>query len=304
MQIITFLFLCFVWGTTWVAIKISLEGFPPFLGAMFRFSIAVILLFVYAKLNRISLRIKKKEFWIISISAFLMYPIDYGLIYWGEQYLSAGVTAIFFATFPLFTGIWVIVFFREEKFNWKKALGLIVAFIGILIVFLDQLFLTQFDKMIVYGILAVIQGALGGALCVVIVKKYLPNINHVSLSFFQMLQGVIYLALIGLFVEDINSIYLNTRVVMAVLYLGMVGSALAFALYYWLLKQLSAITMSLIIYITPIVAVIVDYFVFGEIIQLRAWLGMLVIFSGIAIVEIDKSRFNQLQQLIIKNNNK
>ena len=153
MQIITFLFLCFVWGTTWVAIKITLEGFPPFLGAMFRFSIAVVLLFVYAKLNKISLKLNRKEFWIISISAFLMYPIDYGLIYWGEQYLSAGVTAIFFATFPLFTGIWVIVFFRDEKFNWKKALGLIIAFIGIFIVFLDQLFLAQFNKMIVYGFL-------------------------------------------------------------------------------------------------------------------------------------------------------
>lgn len=99
MPFLVFFFLCVVWGTTWIAIKISLEGLPPFLGASLRFSLALLLLLSYIVWKSISLRLPRRDFLVIASSAFLMYALDYGLIYWGEQYLSAGVTAIFL---PLF----------------------------------------------------------------------------------------------------------------------------------------------------------------------------------------------------------
>jgi drug/metabolite transporter (DMT)-like permease len=300
MQIAVFLFLCLVWGTTWVAIKISLEGLPPFLGAALRFTIALVLLFVFIRIKGVSLRLDRKIFKYIFASAFLMYTLDYGLIYWGEQYLSAGVTAIFFATFPLFTGIWANFLFRNETFRWNKFLGLLMGFCGITIVFYDQLLVTEFSKTAILGTLSVITGAAGGAMAVVIVKKYLHGVNPISLSFHQMLQGVIFLIIFGLLLENPASIQLNSRVFLAACYLGAVGSALAFALYYWLLQQLSAITISLIIYITPIVALIVDYFVFGEIIHPRAILGMLVIFGGITLNQLEIKRLVKLQRKLLK----
>ena len=101
MKLLGFIVLCFIWGTTWLAIKFTLEGLPPFFGAALRFVVAAILLLIYVAIRKISLRINRKEFWIIAFSAFLIYALDYGLIYWGEQYLEAGVTAIFFSTFVL-----------------------------------------------------------------------------------------------------------------------------------------------------------------------------------------------------------
>jgi drug/metabolite transporter (DMT)-like permease len=305
MRIVIFIFLCIVWGTTWVAIKVTLEGFPPFLGAAFRFAVASLLLFSFLRLKNISMKIKRSDFFMISLSAFFLYALDYGLIYWGEQYLSAGVTAIFFATFPLFTGIWATFLFRNESFRWNKFVGLLLALAGVVVVFLDQLILTQFDQMIILGVAAIISGAAFAAIALVLVKKYLATVQPVALSFHQMLQGVIFLLVFSLFLENPTLVTLNMRVIIAVCYLGAVGSALAFALYYFLLQQMSAITLSLIIYITPIIALIFDYLVFGEVIQIRAIIGMFIIFAGIAFVELDLKRLNTFHKRFkVHHNNK
>ncbi len=296
MQIIIFLFLCMVWGTTWAAIKISLGGLPPFLGSGLRFTIASFLLLGFMLLKGVSFRLNKKHLKYIFFSAFLMYVMDYGLIYWGEQFLSAGVTSIFFATFPIFTGIWATFLFRSEKFQWNKFAGLLLGFMGILLVFYDQLLQTRFSQSVIYGTAAIILGAAGGGMAVVIVKKYLSEVNHVSLSFYQMIHGVFFLLIFGFLFENAGSVHLTARVWLAVIYLGGVGSALAFALYYWLLQKVSAITVSLIIYITPLVALLVDFLLFGEVVHPRAVVGMMIIFSGVALTEFDRRRFFVLQQ--------
>ncbi len=296
MQVLTFLFLCIVWGTTWIAIKVSLEGIPPFWGASIRFGVAIVFLGIYILGKRISLRMQPRLFTVLAISAFLMYVLDYGLIYWGEQYLSAGVTAIFFATFPLFTALWSKFLIRGKQFPPNKLLGLVLGFLGIFIVFYHQLVITQFSMVVILGTLAIIVGAAGGALSTVLVKKHLQKVNHLSLSFLQMLIGVVFLLLIGAVSEDISQVHLNQRVVFAVIYLGGVGSALAFAFYYWLLKTTTPVTLSLIIYITPIVAVIGDYFFYGQVLSLRAVLGMAVIFAGIAMSQMEYIPFLKLNR--------
>ncbi|GAB4332465.1 MAG: EamA family transporter [Calditrichia bacterium] len=289
-QLLVFLFLCLVWGSTWIAIKVTLEGMPPFYGAAVRFSIAIVMLLLYALLTRQSLKVSKKELWIIGISGALMYIFDYGLIYWGEQYLSAGITAIFFATFPLFTAIGTNFLFRSEKFHLRKFLGLVLGFAGICIVFYDQWYTTDFNTLIILGSLAIVIGAAGGATSVVIVKKYLQKTAPLALTLYQMVLGSIFLWVFAFLLEAPDQIQLNGRVISAVIYLGGIGSALAFVLYYWLLQHMSAITLSLIIYITPIVAVIIDYFFYGEIVTTRVIFGTLVIFSGIALTQFRNSR--------------
>jgi drug/metabolite transporter (DMT)-like permease len=275
------IFLCLVWGSTWVAIKISLEGFPPLLGAAFRFLSASIVLFIYIKWKGISLKVNKREFNIITISAFLVYVGDYGLIYWGEQYLSAGVTSIFFATFAIFTALMSNFIFKSEAFQWRKFLGLVIGLMGIMIVFYDQLEVTSFSLKITLASTAILVAALSAAISMVIIKKHLAEVDTVSLSFHQLWLGTIFLALLGFIFENPARIQMSTRVLTAILYMGIIASAVAFVLYYKLLKQMSAISLSLIIYVIPLTALVGDYLFFGEILPLRSFIGMLVIFSGI-----------------------
>ncbi len=280
--------LCVVWGSTWVGIKISLEGFPPFMSASVRFVVGIIALLVYIKWKRISLKISKREFWILLATAFLVYVLDYGLIYWGEQYLSAGVTSIFFATFAIFTALMSNFVFKNEAFNWPKFMGTLLGFSGILIVFYDQLAITQYNLKVVLASLAILIAALAAAMSLVMVKKFLPRINTVVLSFHQLAMGTVFLLLLSFGTEMPFHLHVNIRVMTAIVLMGILASALAFVLYYQLLQQMSAISLAFIIYVTPIVALLEDYLFFGEILSLRSFVGMFVIFSGIWLSQYKK----------------
>lgn len=283
-------FLCLVWGTTWIAIKYSLEGIPPFLGAMFRFAVASVFLYVYARFRGISLKLDSGNLKYIFVSAVLLYLFDYGLIYWGEQYLYAGVTAVFFATFPIFTGLVSNFIFKNESFLWSKFFGLVVAFGGITLIFFDQLLITDFSGLVFWASAAIIVSALSAAVSLVMVKKYLSRVPTVPLTLHQMIWGVITLGIIGLLRGETSEVMLTTRVVLSVFYLGAIGSALAFVLYYSLLKEMSASAVSSIIYVTPLVAIFIGWLLLDEKITIKILAGTLLIFGGIAISQIREYR--------------
>ncbi|MCP4155050.1 MAG: DMT family transporter, partial [bacterium] len=266
------------------------EGLPPFLGAASRFLWAFVVLYLYVKWKRISLEITKREFWLLMISALLMYVLDYGLLFWGEQFISAGVTSIFFSTYALFTALLSNFVFKNEPFSWKKFNGLMVGFAGILIIFYDQLFITQFNLKVTLAVIAVLGAAMGAALATVVVKKYLSKMNVVKLSFYQMFLGTIYLGLLALFLDDFNRIQMNARVFIAVAFMGVIASAVAFVIYYDLLSRMSAVSLSFIIYVIPLVALAADYIIYGEVLTLRSMLGMGIVFSGIWLNQMSARR--------------
>jgi len=253
------------------------------LGAALRFTVASFLLFAYAKISRAQIKLNRSDFKNVFISAVLLYTIDYGLIYWGEQYLTAGVTAIFFATFPLFTSVFSNFIFKNETFNKWKFGGVMIGLSGVVLIFYEQLLQTNYQFIVVLAVAAIIVSAAAAAISTLIVKKHLNHIPAVPLTLHQMLWGVISLLITSFLIGETTSIQINLKVAGAVIYLGLFGSAVAFVMYYWLLKKLSAITLSFIIYITPLVAVFADWLVFGETIAIKTFLGMLLIFGGIAL---------------------
>lgn len=298
MQIFVFILLCIIWGTTWLAIKFSLQGIPPFLGAAFRFTVASIILLIYVRLNKAPMRLNKSDFKNVFISAILIYPVDYGLIYWSEQHLSAGVTAIFFATFPLFISIFSNFVFKNETFNKWKFSGVLIGFSGVVLIFYDHLLLTNYEQLVIFAIIAVIVSAAAAAYSTLIVKKHLSHISTGPLTLHQMFWGLLSLSIISFAFGETTNININWQVAAAVFYLGAIGSAVAFVLYYWLLKKISAITLSFIIYITPVVAIFADWLIFDETIALKTFMGMLLIFCGIALSQKGQIRRKKLVQVV------
>jgi drug/metabolite transporter (DMT)-like permease len=90
-------FLCLVWGSTWLAIKVGLEGSPPFLGAGFRFTIASTFLFILSAIFSRRHFSFNGKLPLVLLAGFLMYPLPYGLVYWGSQYVESGMAAVLFA---------------------------------------------------------------------------------------------------------------------------------------------------------------------------------------------------------------
>ncbi len=290
MAYLVFAMLSFIWGTTWIAIKITLEGIPPFLGATVRFAIAIILLLAFGWLSRVSLKIARKDYRVLLASAFFMYVFDYGFVYWGEQYLSAGVTAIFFATFPIFIGLFSNFVVKSEHLGLPHILGTLLGFLGVFIIFYDQLVRTHFDTQIILATVAVVLGAAGGALSTVLVKKHLHHVPAVPLTIHQMFWGAVFLGILAVLQGEPSRVHLTPRVAYAALYLGAIGSALAFASYYWLLKKISALTVSFIIYITPVIALFIDRLLFRTAITWQILVGSSLIFAGITVSQWDAYR--------------
>lgn len=290
MKLLAFLSLCLIWGTSWIGIKFALEGFPPFLGAAARFGLAVLFLFLYARANRVSLRIGREIYGLILLCAALNYAIDYGLIYWGEQYLSAGVTAIFFATFPLFTAVFSGFFLPRERLRWPIGFALAAGFAGVALTFYQEFVDTRFDSRVTWATAAVVVSAMAGALSNIVIKRRLGKVHPIPLSLHQMLWGVLMLAAVGVLRGETALLHPGMRAILATVYLGLVASALAFSLYYWLLQNMNVVRLSLIVYIFPVVALLVDWLVVGRSIALRTVAGMALIFTGIAFSEFYSSR--------------
>lgn len=289
-----FSLLCLIWGTTWLAIRLTVSELQPFTGASLRFVLATIFVFLFVRFRSISLRLPSAQLhsWMI-ITAVLTYVIDYGLIYWAEQHLSAGVTAIFFATFPIFTALFGFWILPGRELNRSGVTGIFLGFTGILIVFFNQLSGTRFEQTVLLASFAVILAAAAAALATVLVKKKCSGLTSAAVTFHQLLWGTLGLLLLALAFEPFPTRLPSITAVSAIFYLGIIGTALAFILYYRLLQDKTAASMSSIGYITPLVAVMVDFLIYGDMIPLRTWLGLSIVFCGIYLI-------NRKQPLLIQ----
>lgn len=256
-----------IWGTTWVAIKLSLQGYPPLIGATLRFVPAIAMLGLYARVTRLSLVLPRHTRVWVAITAILVYVVNYGLVYWGEQYLSAGVTAILFAAVPFATMLGSAFAFRTETFRYRKLVGILFGFFGIVVFFFDPLAATCFSAKVSLAAVAIVVAAMAAAFNIMIAKRYLMLVGAVPLTFHQMLWGTLGLGIISAITGEWRNVHYSLGASLAVLYLGLAGSA-AFVMYYSLLKTMRASTLSTISYVTPFVAVFSGWIVLNESISL------------------------------------
>ncbi|HSR70095.1 MAG TPA: DMT family transporter [Acidobacteriota bacterium] len=290
MQIFVFVLLCFIWSSSWIGIKFSLQGFPPFLGAGLRFSLAVSFLAIFVWRRRGHLRLERRYWWPLLVTGLLTYVWDYGLIYWAQQHLNPGVTAVLFATFPLFTAAAAIFVYRIESFRGGVLVGMLLGLAGVAAIFAPDLVRARLQGMAPWAGLAVLAGASGGALGIGLTKLRLSRLDPALLTFYQMLPGATGLLLLGWLSGETVDWPVPAVSWWAVLYLAAAASALAFSLYYWLLQSFHATTMSLIIYVTPVLALLLDWIVFGITPSWGVAVGVVLIFSGIFIAEWPKRR--------------
>jgi drug/metabolite transporter (DMT)-like permease len=272
-------FLSVVWGSTWLAIKLGLDYFPPVLYAGMRFVVAsAVLLPLAIKAGRKSLTMPPG---LVVLSGFLLIPLPYGVAYWGAQYISSGLTAVLFATLPIFVGLFSIHFLPEERLTWMSILGLAVGFLGIYLIFVDDIMIEDLRAMMGAG--AVLTASIVSSLGVVIVKRNAFSFRPVSLTAVHFLLGAVVLVPVGLFTESWSDLQFTPVSVTALLYLALIGSGTAFALYYWLLTRMEATRVSLLVYVTPVIAVYLGWMFLGEMITPQVVLGTALVFGGIKL---------------------
>ena len=258
-----FAMLCVIWGSTWLAIKIGLEGAPAFLAASLRFVLASLTLLGLAALAGSRLPRTRADWSLVAFVGVVLFTADYGLIYWGENNgVESGLSAILFATMPLQTALAAHALIPKERLGVRKIGGIALGFAGILIIFRGQLATAGPEKL--FPMLAIVLSAACAAVSTVAMKRWGATIDPFSFNGFAMGIGAVGLATASLAVGEAWAVPSWPEGVLAILYLALAGSVVTFAAYLWLLRTVEATYMSFIALVTPIVAVLLGVSVGSE----------------------------------------
>lgn len=279
-----FVSLCFIWGLSWVAIKYSLHDIPPFLGVALRCALAALTLGLYARFRRKQLCITHRDLRLVAVTGIVIYSGNYGLIHWSEQRLTAGVTAVLFSTYPIFVALQNdLLKLNPRKEHWKTYIGLSVCLAGIITIFQEELFSMRADWNIILPCVAVLGASFLAASTTLFTKHRLSHLDPVTMTYYQFLLGFWPILLLSLSLGEVSRFRLNPGSLIALLYLGVFASALAFALFYWLLAQTSPVSLTLFVFMTPLVAILSAWLLLGEIPRTRFLVGTGVVLAGILL---------------------
>src|SRR2546429_1655189 len=284
---IVWLILCCIWGSTWLFIKIGLNDLPPFTFAGFRFVLASLILGSLVLLRRVRWPRTRDERSLIAVSGVLQFTINYGLVFWGEQHISSGLAAVLQSTFPLFGLVIAHFYLPHERITTVKVTGVLLGIVGVAIIFSDQLSIA--GSLALLGSVALVLSAVFGSYSNVLVKARGTQIDPQVLAAGQMVCGFVPLLVLGISIDgNPLKFHWTTMAVISLMYLVVVGSVIAFALYYWLVRHMDVTTTMLIALVTPVVAVILGMIVLHEKLNWRLLAGGACIISGLAFIVLRK----------------
>jgi drug/metabolite transporter (DMT)-like permease len=293
---IVWLILCGIWGSTWLFIKLGLNDLPPVTFAGIRFVIASLVLFAFIRLRRITLPRDRGDWVFLAITGVLSFTLNYGLVFWGEQYISSGLAALLQATLPAFGLVIAHFYLPGERMTWTRIAGVILGVLGVAVVFSNQLNIA--GRGALAGAIALVLSAFFAAYSNVLVKAHSKKLNPAILAGGQMFFGMIPLLVIGLGLEGSPfRFHWTTMSVVAMLYLALVGTVLAFLLYYWLVHNMDVTKSMLIALVTPVVAVVLGMFVLREELNWRTLAGGVMIMAGIGFIVVRKTK-KEAEELI------
>jgi drug/metabolite transporter (DMT)-like permease len=281
--IIVWILLCGIWGSTWAFIKVGLEDLPPITFVSVRFIVAVSLLLVIAYFRRSKLPRTREEWKLLATTGLLAFTVNYGLIFWGEKYISSGLAALLQATIPLFGLLIAHRYLPNEPLTFRRLAGVTLGLLGVAVIFSNQLSIG--DVWAIGGSAAIVVGAFAAAYSNVLVKARATRFDLTTLIAGQMLCGLLPLLILG-FIKEGNPLKLRWTMaaIVAVLYLALVGTVAAFMLYYWLVRNMDVTTTQLISLVTPAVAVLLGVLFLNEKLTWRIVVGGLGIFLGIGLI--------------------
>jgi drug/metabolite transporter (DMT)-like permease len=286
---LVWLLLCGIWGSTWLFIKLGLNDLPPLTFAGIRFVIAAAILFIFIAVRRVPLPRGRRDLLLLAVTGVLSFSLNYGLVFWGEQYISSGLAALLQSTLPAFGLIIAHYYLPGERMTLPRILGVLLGVFGVGVIFSNQLQVA--GPRALWGSAALVLSAFCAAYANVLVKTYGLNLQPSVLAAGQMVFGLIPLLLIGIPLEGNPLKFHWTGIaVISLLYLAIVGTVVAFLLYYWLMHNMDVTKTMLIALVTPVTAVILGMLVLKEEMHWRTLIGGAMIISGIGLIVVRRGR--------------
>jgi len=271
--ILSFFAIYFLWGTTFLAIRIAVEEMPPLFAAGVRFFTAGVVLFGFLAVKGAT-KPTATQWRNLALMGLLMFVAEYAPLFWAEKYVPSGVVSVLAATIPISTMIAEALIVRHERMRPMLVAATLLGFGGVTVL----VWPGAQQHFGVIPCLAVLAGSMGWALGSVLSRSLdLPKARPVMAGATMMLGGGGLLLLSAAFGEMHPFPHVSMRGGLALMYLIVIGSLVAFTAYMWLLAHMPASRVASYAYVNPIVAVALGYFAAGELITPRTFAGTLLV---------------------------
>lgn len=267
-----------------MVLKLGLWSLPPFLAAGIRFFAAFLILFPFAVFQRLKFPHGLKHHLFFVGFGLVNFTGGYASVYWGQQFIASGLASVLFSVMPFFVLFLSNWFLPEESITFKKFTGVLIGFCGILTIFWDQITFSANHPMAILGMFAVLISPLFASIGTITAKRYAKAMHPIVLVILPMLYAAISFFLLSFIFEQDNQPVFDFNAVFSLIYLSLVGTAIAFVVYFWMLKNTPAVVMSMITFVTPPLALFWGWLLMGEHISIFLIIGMILIFVGIYIV--------------------
>ncbi len=289
--LLAFAIIYFVWGSTFLAIRIGVREVPPLLLAAMRFLTAGLVLYGWM-IARGERSPNARQWMAASLIAIFIFVLDYGLLFWAEQRVPSGIAAVMLATIPVFMALSEIIFLRTQRLTLRLAVALLIGIGGVAVLVSRSLNLggAPVDGV---GAVALIIAAMSWSISSVLARKLPLPPSKVMSSGAQMLAGGVFLALAAAALGEFRNFHPSTvsrGAWVSLLYLIVAGSIIGFTAYVWLIHHESPTKVGTYAYVNPVVAVLLGYFLGGEALGLRTILGTLFVLVSVLVITTTRAK--------------
>lgn len=283
--LVAFAIIYFVWGSTFLAIRVGVREVPPLILASMRFFAAGLALYLWMR-ARGERSPTLRQWRSAALLGIVIFLFDYGLLFWSEMRVASGIAAVMLATIPAMMALCEILFLRTQRLTAQLVVGLIVGLAGVGVLMLPSLKLggAPVDKL---GAAALIFASLSWSVASVLTRKMPLPESKVMSSGAQMLCGGVALALAAVAFGEFRGFAfasVSHKTWLALAYLTVAGSIVGFTAYVWLLHHESPTKVATYAYVNPIVAVFVGYFFGGEALSARTIVGTACVLVSVLVI--------------------
>jgi drug/metabolite transporter (DMT)-like permease len=288
-DILLFALLATLWGGSFVAIKFAVLVFPSTFSAMMRVGLALAVLSALFLYQRRNLRVglpTLRRMWLAGLFA---QGLPFALLFWGEKRVSPGLAGIINGTVPLFAFVFGLLLRNGEAFTKRRTAGLLLGFGGIAII-CSPLLTFGGSRGELAGTAAVFLMAVCYAIGSLMTRSLLSGPAKADFranAFHQNCASLAFLFVLSLFAEpwpSAHAVLAAPAAVVSILYLGIFSTALAFLIYFHLIREWGAVRASAVTYVAPIIAVFWDYVFFRNVPDRFEIVGVLLVLSGVVLL--------------------
>lgn len=276
-----------IWGASYLFIKVAVGVFPPATLVLGRVLIAGGLSWLILKLQGSGLPRDRRDWLSFAGTGLLNGALPYTLITWGEQFVDTGITAILIASSPIFTVIFAQFFLPDERLTPSKALGILLGFLGVAALVGPDALRGVGDSLL--GDVAIVAAAISYGAAFIWTRLRMRQVAPMQATTGQLLMATLYILPVALIVDrpwtlDLAPTTQTLSAILALLALAIVGTSLAYLLYYWLVRQVGATQTSLVTYISPFTSIVWGALLLGERLTASDFVGFALILAGLAVI--------------------